>query len=56
VGTNGTVRDVKVVEADGGKLLSPAAVDAVRQWTFSPATRGGQPLEVWHKVSIQFAL
>jgi len=56
VGTDGAVRQVKVVQADGGKLLSPAAVDAVQKWTFAPATRDGQPLEVWHKVSIQFAL
>jgi TonB family protein len=56
VGTDGKVREVKVVEADGGKLLSPAAVDAVRKWTYSPATRGGQPVECWHKVPIKFAL
>jgi protein TonB len=56
VGTDGRVREVKVLEADGGKLLSPAAVDAVRQWTFSPATRNGQPVQCWHKVPIRFAL
>lgn len=56
VGTNGLVREVKVLEADGGKLLSPAAVEAVRKWTFTPATRGGRPVECWHKVPIRFAL
>ncbi len=56
VGTDGRVREVKVLEADGGKLLSPAAVEAVRKWTFSPATRGGRPVECWHKVPIRFAL
>jgi TonB family protein len=56
VGTDGRVSDVKVLEADGGKLLSPAAEDAVRKWTFSPATRVGRPVECWHKVEIRFAL
>jgi len=56
VGVDGMVREVKVLEAEGGKLLSPAAVDAVRQWTFTPATRGGQPVQCWHKVPIRFAL
>jgi protein TonB len=56
VGTDGTVREVKVLEADGGKLLSPAAVEAVREWTFAPATRGGEAVECWHKVPIRFAL
>jgi protein TonB len=56
VGTDGRVRDVKVLEADGGKLLSPAAVDAVRKWTFTPAMRSGRPVECWHKVPIRFAL
>lgn len=56
VGTDGTVREVKVLEADGGKLLSPAAVEAVWKWTFAPATRGGRAVECWHKVPIRFAL
>ncbi len=56
VGSDGKVREVKVLEAEGGKLLSPAAVDAVREWTFSPATRGGRSVECWHKVPIRFEL
>lgn len=56
VGANGSVREVKVLEAEGGKLLSPSAVEAVRQWTFSPATRGGTAVDCWHKIPIRFAL
>lgn len=56
VGIDGQVREVKVLEADGGKLLSPAAVEAVREWTFAPATHGGRAVECWHKLPIRFAL
>jgi protein TonB len=36
--------------------LTEAAVDAVRRWKFRPATRGGEPVAVYHHLSLRFTL
>ncbi len=36
--------------------LSEAAVDAVRQWTFTPATKNGEPVDVVLNLTINFRL
>lgn len=43
IGTDGRVSDVEVAES-AGEAFDHAALDAVRQWTFVPATQGGQPI------------
>ena len=35
-------------------LLNGAAAAAVRQWTFSPARKGGQPVPCWFNVGVPF--
>jgi len=35
-------------------LLNGSAAAAVRQWTFSPATKGGQPVPCWFNVGVPF--
>jgi serine/threonine-protein kinase len=35
-------------------LLDGAAAAAVRQWTFSPATKAGQPVPCWFNVGVPF--
>ena len=63
----GTVLVGLIVEADGtisnvhavsgpGDLLNQAAVDAVSQWKFGPATYQGKPVDVELKVSVNFKL
>ena len=52
---DGTVGDVTVL--DGlGYGLDERATAAVRQWTFSPATLHGRPVDVVVEVSMEFRL
>jgi protein TonB len=52
VGEKGTVEDVKVVS--GPPLLTAAAIDAVRQWRYSPFLLNGKPVKMQKQVSISF--
>jgi TonB family protein len=55
VGRDGRVGDVRVVRGLGAGL-EQRAVDAVRQWRFTPATRRGVPVDVSVQVSVEFSL
>jgi protein TonB len=54
IGRDGRVRDLQVVE--GHPLLRQAAVDAVRQWVYSPTILGDQPVEVETSIEVNFVL
>ncbi|HEU4938184.1 MAG TPA: M56 family metallopeptidase [Vicinamibacterales bacterium] len=56
IGTDGTVTSVRVLTAQVHPDFAIAAVDAVRQWKFTPTLLNGAPVEVVMKVSIQFGL
>lgn len=51
----GRVTDVKVLRSADDRLAD-AAVDAVRQWTFEPATLDGEPVAVWYVLTVRFNL
>ena len=55
VRTDGSVGSVKVLQGLGGGL-DQRAVDAVRQWRFSPARRQGVPVDVIVEVAVEFKL
>ena len=55
VRSDGSVGDVKVRQGLGGGL-DRRAVDAVRQWKFSPAKRYGTPVDVLVEVAVEFKL
>ena len=42
--------------ADGDPVLSPAAIEAVRQWRYEPSLLNGQPIELQTKISVVFTL
>ena len=44
VGVDGRVRDVRVLSADPPGVFDDAAIAAVKQWTYTPATYEGQPV------------
>lgn len=44
VSESGEAGNVEVAEGSGSRLLDRAALAAVRQWRFRPATRGGRPV------------
>jgi protein TonB len=54
IGSDGRVRDVRVLRSV--PLLDRAAVDAVRQWVFSPTLLNGTPVEVAMTITVQFRL
>jgi beta-lactamase regulating signal transducer with metallopeptidase domain len=53
IGTDGSVTDVQVVKADRPELV-PSAIDAVRQWEFTPTLLNCIPIDVQMNVSIAF--
>jgi len=52
---DGTVGEVRVI-GGLGHGLDQRAVEAVRQWRFSPATRLGAPVDVLVEVAVEFQL
>jgi len=55
VRADGSVGEVKVLHGLGGGL-DQRAVEAVRQWRFSPAKRFGTPVDVMVQVGVEFKL
>ena len=54
IAEDGSVRDVKVLRSK--PLLDEAAVDAVRQWRFTPTLLNGVPVQVIMTVTVSFTL
>jgi protein TonB len=52
IAPNGHVQDLKVVE--GPPMLTPAALDAVRQWRYQPYALNGKPISMKAKITINF--
>jgi TonB family protein len=55
VRADGTVGSIKVLQGLSGGL-DQRAIDAVRQWRFSPARRFGTPVDVMVEVAVEFKL
>ena len=56
IGPDGSVLDVKVIEAAPGRLFVRNAVRAVRRWKFKPRIVDGVAVERWAVTSIVFQL
>jgi len=54
IGTDGRIRDLRPLS--GNPLLVPAAVEAVRQWVYSPCLLNGKPIEVIAPITVVFRL
>jgi TonB family protein len=54
IGKDGSVQEITLVT--GHPLLAPAAIEAVKQWTYKPTLLNGQPVEVNTQVDISFTL
>ncbi len=52
--TDGRIRELQVIS--GHPWLVPAAVDAVRQWTYRPTMLNGAPVEVITDITVTFSL
>jgi TonB family protein len=56
IGTGGEVTEVKAVESPDPRL-SAAAIDAVKQWKFTPAKdKQGKPIQCKSSVTVNFKL
>jgi TonB family protein len=42
--------------AEGDPILSPAAIEAVRQWRYEPTVLNGQPIDLQTTISVVFTL
>ena len=51
----GSVEEVKVLRALH-PILDQAAVNAVKQWKYQPATLNGRPVKVYFTVTVNFTL
>ena len=56
VSASGTAEEVKVAIGSGHEMLDEAALETVRGWRFAPGLRNGQPVGMWVRVPIRFAL
>jgi TonB family protein len=56
IGKDGSVTAARVTSTDVYPELAAAALEAVRQWTFSATLLNGSPVDVVMNVSISFAL
>lgn len=56
VGSTGRIEDLKVVEAQPSGVFEEAAMAAVRQWSFEPATYEGVPVSVRVSQTLRFEL
>ena len=55
VSEKGHVDDVKVVRSSN-QVFEPNAIDAAKQWVFSPATKDGKPIAAQENIEMNFRL
>jgi protein TonB len=54
---NGTVGEIEVLNCNRPNMgFEEAAIGAVRQWRYVPATQGGRPVDVYFTVRVDFDL
>ena len=54
ISTDGRIDQAQVVS--GSPLLSPAALEAIRQWRYRPYFLNGGPIEVETEITVNFVL
>lgn len=56
VTVDGQVAQVRIAESSGYAILDRSAVKSVKGWRFTPARRGGRPIEMWVQVPVRYEL
>jgi protein TonB len=54
IGPDGNVRDARVL--DGNSIFAASALNAVRQWVYTPSRYNGRPVSVIMTVTVRFVL
>ncbi len=55
IGTNGCIQRITIIESDN-EILNQSALDAVLSTSFTPAMQNGEPIRVWVRVPLRYAL
>lgn len=56
VGENGKPQEITISKSSGDSSLDRAAMEAIEEWEFNPATRNGLPIRAWVIVPVAFTL
>lgn len=56
VGENGKPQEITLSKSSGDSSLDRAAMEAIEDWVFNPATRNGLPIRAWVVVPVAFTL
>lgn len=56
ISTEGRAVEVRLLRSSGSDRLDRSAMDAIREWRFIPATRGGRPEPAWYEWRWEFRL
>jgi protein TonB len=54
IGRDGAIRNLQVMS--GHPLLTPAALEAVKQWRYQPTLLNDEPVEVITQIEVNFTL
>jgi protein TonB len=55
ISTRGDVEDVKVLRSPS-PLFDQEAINAVRQWKYTPALQNGRPVKIFFTIIVEFKL
>lgn len=53
---SGATGGVEILRSSGHTVLDDAALEAAMRWRFTPATRGGRPVDLWIEMPVEFDL
>ena len=56
IGTDGWIKDVKILQHAQQAAFDEAILDALRRWRFSPLQKNGKAVEVVHELTVIFRL
>ncbi|MGB5422463.1 MAG: energy transducer TonB [Desulfobacterales bacterium] len=56
VNRNGQVDDLRILASSGYAILDRSAVNSVKSWSFKPAKKGKDAVDMWVKVPVRFKL
>jgi len=56
ISPDGRAGEIQLVKGSGYARLDRAAIEAVRDWRFVPASKGGRPVAAWYEWRWEFRL
>lgn len=54
VATDGSVKDVRVVESEPKGVFDAVSIEAAKRWKLPPEVKGSKPVEAWLQVPVTF--